>query len=81
MFAGQVGVAGHLHIADGSIFGAQTGVPSHIKEPGGMWQGYPAMPVGNFRRLSVIQKQLPDLQRKIFELERRLNALTSEEQK
>ena len=81
VFAGQVGVAGHLHIADGSIFGAQTGVPSHIKEPGGMWQGYPAMPVGNFRRLSVIQKQLPDLQRKIFELERRLNALTSEEQK
>lgn len=70
MLGGQVGVAGHLHVADGSIFGAQTGVSSHIKENGQIWQGYPAMPVGTFRRLSVIQKQLPDLVKKIYELEK-----------
>ena len=75
VLAGQVGVAGHLNIADGSIFGAQTGVSSHIKEAGQIWQGYPAMPVATFRRLSVIQKQLPDLQRKIYDLERQIEAM------
>ena len=64
-----------LQIADGSIFGAQTGVSSHIKEAGQIWQGYPAMPVATFRRLSVIQKQLPDLQRKIYDLERQIEAM------
>lgn len=75
VLAGQVGLAGHLTIADGSIFGAQTGVSGHIKEPNQIWQGYPAMPVGTFRRVTVVQKQLPDLQRKIYELERQLEVL------
>ena len=75
VLAGQVGIAGHLNIADGSIFGAQTGVSGHIKEAGQIWQGYPAMPVATFRRLSVIQKQLPDLQRKIYDLERQIEAM------
>nr|MBP7965497.1 UDP-3-O-(3-hydroxymyristoyl)glucosamine N-acyltransferase [Paludibacteraceae bacterium] len=75
VLGGQVGIAGHLTIADGSMFGAQTGVASHIKEAGQIWQGYPAMPVGSFRRLSVIQKQLPDLQRKIYDLERQIEAM------
>ena len=75
ILAGQVGVAGHLHIADGSVFGAQTGVPSNIKEPNQLWLGYPAMPVGTFRRLSVIQKQLPDMHKKVFELEKRIKEL------
>ena len=75
VLAGQVGIAGHLNIADGSIFGAQTGVSGHIKEAGQIWQGYPAMPVATFRRLSVIQKQLPDLLRKIYDLEREIEAM------
>lgn len=75
MLGGQVGVAGHIHIADGSVFGAQTGIPNNIKDPGQIWQGYPAMPVAGFRRLSVIQKQLPDLVKKIYELEKEIAAL------
>lgn len=75
MLGGQVGVAGHIHIADGSVFGAQTGIPNNIKEPNQIWQGYPAMPVIGFRKLSVIQKQLPDLVKKIYELEKEIVAL------
>jgi UDP-3-O-[3-hydroxymyristoyl] glucosamine N-acyltransferase len=70
IFAGQVGVAGHLNIAERSIFGAQTGVTSHIKEAGGIYQGSPHLPVGNFRRSSVLFKQLPELAKTIYELEK-----------
>lgn len=77
--AGQVGFAGHIHVADGSTFGAQTGVPSSIREEGQIWQGYPAMPVGTFRRMAVVQKQLPDLLKTVQQLERRIKELEKEQ--
>lgn len=81
MLGGQVGIAGHIHVADGSVFGAQTGVPNNIKEPGKTWQGYPAMPIVGFRKLSVVQKQLPDLAKKIYDLEKQIKALTNNQTK
>ena len=72
MLGGQVGISGHITIADGSIFGAQSGVPSNIKEPNQIWQGYPVMPIMGFRRLTVLQKQLPDLSRRVHELEKKI---------
>lgn len=75
MLGGQVGISGHITVADGSSFGAQTGVPNNIKEPGQIWQGYPAMPVLGFRKLSVVQKQLPDLVKKIYDLEKEVARL------
>ena len=72
MLGGQVGISGHITIADGSIFGAHTGVPSTIKEPNQIWQGYPAMPIMGFRKLNVLQRQLPDLARKVYDLEKKL---------
>jgi UDP-3-O-[3-hydroxymyristoyl] glucosamine N-acyltransferase len=67
MLGGQVGISGHIMIADGSIFGAQSGVPSNIKEPNQIWQGYPVMPIMGFRKLTVLQKQLPDLSRRVYD--------------
>ena len=75
ILAGQVGIAGHLTIADSSIFGAQTGVPNSIKTPNQTYQGYPAIPVGNFRRSSVVYKNLPDLQKTVSELQRKITEL------
>ena len=72
MFGGQVGVAGHITIADGSIFGGKSGVTSTIKEPNKVWQGYPVMPIMGFRKLNVLQKQLPDLAHKIYDLEKKI---------
>ena len=70
VMAGQVGIAGHLHIADHSTFGAQTGVPNSIKTPGQVHMGYPAIAAANFRRSSVVYKNLPELQRTVTELQR-----------
>ncbi|MBO5960731.1 MAG: UDP-3-O-(3-hydroxymyristoyl)glucosamine N-acyltransferase [Paludibacteraceae bacterium] len=74
--AGQVGFAGHINIADGNTFGAQTGVPNSIKQPGGIHQGYPAIPVNIFRRASVVYKNLPELQKMVYDLQRKVNELT-----
>ena len=72
MFGGQVGVAGHITIADGSIFGGKSGVTSTIKESNKVWQGYPVMPIMGFRKLNVLQKQLPDLAHKVYDLEKKI---------
>ena len=73
IFAGQVGLAGHLYIADNTIFGAQCGVPNSVKEPNQMLLGYPAIPARNFRRSSVVFKNLPELQKKVYEIDKKMS--------
>ncbi len=68
ILAGQVGVAGHIAIADNCVFGAQTGVAGSVRKAG-MYQGSPAIDAMNWRRSSVGFKQLPDIIRKINQLE------------
>jgi len=75
ILAGQVGIAGHLHIADGTIFGAQTGVPNNVKKPNQTLQGYPAVPVMTFHRASVVYKNLPELQKTVYALEKKIQEL------
>ena len=70
ILAGQVGVAGHITIADNCIFGAQSGIANNVKKSG-IYQGSPAIDAMNWRRSSVGFKQLPELIKKIQELEKR----------
>ena len=75
ILGGQVGIAGHLHIADGTSFGAQTGVPNNIKLPNHAFQGYPAIPVMTFHRASVVYKNLPELQKTVYALQKKIQEL------
>ena len=75
ILAGQVGIAGHLHIADGTIFGAQSGVPNSVKKPNQTLQGYPAVPVMTFHRASVVYKNLPEMQKTVYALEKKIQEL------
>ena len=75
VLAGQVGIAGHIEIADGCIFGAQTGVPNSVKEPKSVMQGYPAVSVSIFRRASVVYKNLPELQKIVYDLQKQVDDL------
>jgi UDP-3-O-[3-hydroxymyristoyl] glucosamine N-acyltransferase len=75
VLAGQVGIAGHLHIADNTIFGAQTGVPNSVKTPNQTLQGYPAVPVMTFHRASVVYKNLPELQKTVYALQKKIQEL------
>jgi len=72
--AGQVGVAGHLTIGDGAIATAQTGIPSSIGA-GEVVSGYPAIDNRAWLRSSAVFAKLPDLQKRVRELERRLESL------
>lgn len=75
ILAGQVGIAGHLQIADGTIFGAQTGVPNSIKIPNQTLQGYPAIPIMTFHKAAIVHKNLPDLQKMIYTMQKRIEEL------
>ena len=69
ILAGQVGVAGHITIADNCVFGAQSGIGNHVKKAG-MYQGSPIIDAMNWRRSVVGFKQLPELMKKIQDLEK-----------
>ncbi len=80
---GQVAINGHITIADGTMFGGQTGVANSIKEPSQIYQGSPAIPISNYRRSSIAFKNLPELhktinalQKQIQELESRINSIS-----
>ena len=69
--AGQVGIAGHLKIGNSVTVAAQSGVMHDIPE-GQKWFGSPAMPDRQMKRQLLAMQQLPELLRRVAELERRL---------
>ncbi len=75
IIAGQVGFAGHISIGDNVTIGAQSGIPNHVAS-GARLMGYPAVPAGDFARSVVYQKQLPDLYKRVKELENKIAELT-----
>jgi UDP-3-O-[3-hydroxymyristoyl] glucosamine N-acyltransferase len=72
--AGQVGVAGHLAIGDGVVATAQTGIPGSV-EAGSVVSGYPAIDNRSWLKASAVFARLPELQRRVRELERRVASL------
>lgn len=76
MIGGQVGFVGHITVADGSQIGAQSGIPNSIKDPGKAWIGSPIMELKTAFRAQVVVKRLPDLEKKITELEREIKRLS-----
>ena len=69
VLAGQGGIAGHVDIADKVTIGAQAGITKSITTEGQILLGSPAIPVGDFRRVFIVFKKLPELQEKILKLE------------
>jgi len=73
ILAGQVGVAGHCTIGDKVIATAQSGIPNDV-ETGKMVSGYPAIDNRQWLRSVAVFNKLPDLARKIRDLEHKLEA-------
>ena len=74
VLAGQVGVAGHLRIGDLAKVGAQAGVIADV-EDGAIVSGTPSMPSRLYLQTSAVIHRLPELQRGLRDLKRRLEAL------
>lgn len=77
MIGGQVGIVGHIEIADEVKIAAQSGIGHSIKEKGAIVQGSPAIAIGDYKRSYVLFRNLPEIQKKIKELENQLMALKS----
>ena len=69
VIAGQVGIVGHLQIADRTGIGAQSGVSKSIQKPGLKLQGSPAFDYKENLRSLAVFRNLPQLQKRIEELE------------
>ncbi len=48
MFSGQVGIVGHLQVADNTIITAQSGISKSITKPGGVY-----MALRHLMRISI----------------------------
>jgi len=74
--AGQVGVSGHLTIGHQATIGAQSGLIHDVRD-GEKWFGYPAQPDRQYKRQLIALHKLPELLRRVSELEKALKARTS----
>ncbi len=71
ILAGQVGVAGHLKIGNRVSVAAQSGVMTNIPD-GEKWLWSPAQPDRQAKRQMIALQQLPELLRRVHELEKKL---------
>ena len=75
MIGGQVGIVGHLIIADGTKINAQSGVSKSIKTANTAVTGSPAFDYNASLRSQAMLRRLPDLEKRIKELEKMVNDL------
>jgi UDP-3-O-[3-hydroxymyristoyl] glucosamine N-acyltransferase len=71
VLAGQVGVAGHLKLGNQVTVAAQAGVMHNIPH-GEKWLGTPAQPDRQAKRQMIAVQLLPELLRRVAELEKKL---------
>lgn len=71
---GQVGFVGHVQVADRTRIQAQSGVAAPVEHPDQSLFGSPAFGYRDYLRSYALFKRLPDLYKRIHELEQRLNS-------
>jgi UDP-3-O-[3-hydroxymyristoyl] glucosamine N-acyltransferase len=69
MIGGQVGIVGHITIADKVKIAAQSGIGSSITTEGEVVQGSPAFNIGDYKRTYVLFRKLPEMEKRIKQLE------------
>jgi UDP-3-O-[3-hydroxymyristoyl] glucosamine N-acyltransferase len=77
MIGGQAGIVGHIQLGDGSKVNAQSGVSKSL-EPGKAVTGSPAYDYTAALRSQAITRKLPDLEKRIKELEALTKQLLAE---
>ena len=76
ILAGQVGTAGHLTIGKGSVITAKSGIPSDVP-PRSLFSGYPAADNRQWLKTVAALNRLPQLQKRVRELEAEIDRLKS----
>jgi len=79
MMGGQSGSAGHLSIADGVKVAARSGITKSIDKANSTITGFPAAEHSTALRAQIHLKNLPELEKRVKELEILVKQLTSKE--
>lgn len=74
VFGGQAGMADHTNVGDDVVFGGRVGVIGDITEPGEYF-GMPPVPVKTAMRVMALQNRLPDMLKRIRDLEKKVEEL------
>lgn len=77
MIGGQVGIIGHLTLANRTNIGAQSGLSKSITKEGTSILGSPAFDYTSHLKSASVFKKLPELQKRIEELEEKILHLQS----
>lgn len=80
MFGGQVGIAGHVRIASRTHSGAQAGIAGPVIKEGRTLLGSPAIDARRFAKSAAVFRNLPDMFRRLNELEEQVKTLTKDKQ-
>lgn len=72
--AGQVGVVGHIRVGDNAKVGAKAGVTNNVPD-GETVLGQPAIPIRDMKRQVAYTMRLPELNQTVRQLERRIAEL------
>lgn len=75
MIGGQVGFVGHIVVAPYTKINAQSAVAQHIKKEGLILSGAPVMDMKDHFKSIIVYKNLPELERRVRELESELDKL------
>ena len=70
MFSGQVGIVGHLNIADKTIITAQSGISKNIVKPGEVQMGSPSFDANKYRKAYIHFRNLDAIVQRIDNLEK-----------
>jgi UDP-3-O-[3-hydroxymyristoyl] glucosamine N-acyltransferase len=73
---GQVGVAGHISIPNRTVVTAKTGVSKTFRREGLVLGGNPATENADYLRSRAVLKQLPQVEKRLQEVEKAVNALS-----
>ncbi|MCX6315671.1 MAG: UDP-3-O-(3-hydroxymyristoyl)glucosamine N-acyltransferase [Bacteroidetes bacterium] len=77
MIGGQAGIVGHIQLGDGAKVNAQSGVSKSI-EPGKAVTGSPAYDYTSALRSQAVSRRLPELEKRVKELEALVKQLLEE---
>jgi len=75
ILAGQVGIADHVVIGDRVKIGSKSGLDKDVPDDEIRF-GYPALPGMQYHRSAAVFKRLPELEKQVRALEKRLAELT-----
>jgi UDP-3-O-[3-hydroxymyristoyl] glucosamine N-acyltransferase len=70
MISGQVGMVGHLTIADNTSMTAQAGISKSITKPGEVYMGSPAFEISKYRKTYIHFRNLESLVKRVDNIEK-----------